>query len=855
VRTALSFHFAYRHVRAGFGRTALSVIALALGVALVVAIQLMNAAVLDSFLDTIDGMAGRAALTVSAGEGLTFDEALVDQVAKVPGVTLAVPLVTGVAFPDDGTGELLTVHGVDVGNDAAVRVYHRGDTSNLIDDTLEFLSRKDSIILGREFAERRGLETGSKLDLVTPTGVKTFTVRGLLDPEGLAKTLGGRLVVMDVYAAEAAFTSRGQINQIDLLVAPGQEESVQHTVAAILPPGLKVEEPRLRKDVVRRTVAGFQAMLTAFALLAVLAGFLICYGRLAAIFEARTWEVGLLRAVGLRRVAVFRELLKESMVLGGAGTFLGLITGVGIGRFGLPFVAKATAINFRLPIPAVGTVLAGNALLTGMAVGLGAAGLAAVVPALRLARKQPIAALTMRGREVRLSTTGGRTWSLAFGTLTLAVALVLLQGRLEHPVLGNIATLAVAIAACAAAGPLVLTSRTIVSRLWTICFGPAGRFAARHLEESGRRAAFMVATIGVGIGVVFMFGMLAWSFEQTVVSRITTRTRADLTITSSFVSGGYQSAPLAEGLREAILSVPGVAAAAGHQRKSIEYQGGTVTLDGFDTACFMDRRVCEFVLEPGSLPDSLATVAAGRGALLTDPLSRRLQLQPGAAITLASPIGPQTFQVVGITRSDVADVVIISRTRLRAAWHDDMLTWLYVALDGGTNPAKAEAEISHTFGQSQRLLVRPRIAFVQYLADQARQAFSLLYIMEGVVFLLVLIGIGDTLATSVAERTRQLGMMRAIGLRRQGIVYMVMLEASAIAVLGILLAAVTGTALGIFWVAVQFPLVVGWALDFHFPTYFVAGGAALTLVLCVVGALFPSARAARLAVPAALRTE
>src|SRR6185369_1840819 len=171
---------AWRHLQAGRDRVVVSILALALGVALVVAIDLMNAAVLDSFLDTVDGMAGRAELTVSAGEGLTFDEELVAKIAAVPGVTLAVPLVTGIAFPDDGSGELLTVHGVDLANDDAVRVYHRGDTSKLVDDVVEFLNSKRSIVIGRQLAARRGIEVGDTIDLVTPNGVQPFVVRGLL---------------------------------------------------------------------------------------------------------------------------------------------------------------------------------------------------------------------------------------------------------------------------------------------------------------------------------------------------------------------------------------------------------------------------------------------------------------------------------------------------------------------------------------------------------------------------------------------------------------------------------------------------------------------------------------------------
>ena len=852
---ALSFRLAYRHVLAGLGRMALSVIALALGVALVVAIRLMNAAVLDSFLDTVDGMAGRAALTVTAGEGLTFDERLVDEVAKVPGVTLAVPLVVGVAFPDDGSGELLTVHGVDIGNDAAVRVYHRGDTTNLVDDTVEFLNSKDSIVLGRAFAERRGISLGSSLPLVTPTGVKTFKVRGLLDPEGLAKTLDGRLVVMDVYAAQFAFTARGQINQIDLLVSKGQEDAVRRGVESVLPAGLKVEVPALRKDVVRRTVAGFQAMLTAFALLAVLAGFVICYSRLAAVLEARTWEAGLLRAVGLRRSVVFRELLKESILIGAVGTGVGLVAGSAIGRLALPAVATATAINFRLPVAAANPAAERGAFIPGVLVGLGAAILAAIVPALRLANKQPIAALTMRGSEGRLQPMAARNVLIAVGGFVAAGALVALQTRFRIPALGNLTTVVVAVAACAMAWPLVRSSKSVLGYLWPRLFGPSGAVAAWHLQEDARRAAFMVATIGIGIGVVYMFGILAWSFEQTLVTRISTRTRADLTITSAYLSGGYQSAPLAESVMREVAATPGIAAVTGQQRRDILYGERTLTIDGFDPLCFTDRRVCEWILEANALPDALEFVAGGRGVLLTSPLAAQLELHPGDEIVLASPRGPQEFRIAAITRSDVAGVLVMSRDRYREAWNDDAITWLYAAVSDGVDPKAVEDRLARDLGSAHRLVIRTRAGFVQHLADQARQAFGLLYIMEAVVFVLVLIGLGDTLATSVFERTREVGMMRAVGIRREGVVRMVVLEAAAIALLGILVAGVSGFLLGAFWVRVQFPLVVGWALDYHFPGAFVLGATVLTVLLCLVGAFVPSWRAARLPVPAALRAE
>src|SRR5439155_16681457 len=117
------------------------------------------------------------------------------------------------AFTADDTGELLTVFGVDVTHEAAVRVYEASDGRGLIEDPLLFLSQPDSIILTRAFAERRGVSVGSDVALVTPRGNRTYKVRGLLDPKGVARVYGGSLVVMDLYAAEASFTRPKFVNR------------------------------------------------------------------------------------------------------------------------------------------------------------------------------------------------------------------------------------------------------------------------------------------------------------------------------------------------------------------------------------------------------------------------------------------------------------------------------------------------------------------------------------------------------------------------------------------------------------------------------------------------------------------
>jgi putative ABC transport system permease protein len=204
---------------------------------------------------------------------------------------------------------------------------------------------------------------------------------------------------MDMYAARQAFGEKGFINQIDVLLDDGADPAAAKVaIEAGLPAGLVVREPATRRDVVASAIRGFQAMLLVFALLAALAGIVICYSRLRSLFEARLFDIGLFRSIGLPQSVVFVELLKESVLLGAAGILVGLPAGVLIARWAFPFMAQATAINFRLPIATSTPVVTPGAMLLGVGVGILAAVLAAVVPAWRLASTQPVAALRLRGR-------------------------------------------------------------------------------------------------------------------------------------------------------------------------------------------------------------------------------------------------------------------------------------------------------------------------------------------------------------------------------------------------------------------------------------------------------------------------
>jgi len=854
MKKLLSLTMAYRHFRFSFRSMALSVVAITLGVALVVGNRLTNAAVTRSFAEAIDAAIGSTTYSVVAGEGLTFSEDVVNPLRAIRGVDLAVPLVRATAFPDDHSGEILVVHGLDLTDETAVAVYHRIKNK---DRFRMDLNNPNSVLLGREFAERRGLKEHDKINLVTPNGIIAFTIQGLLEPQGLARTLGGRIVVMDLPAAEMAFTAEGQINQVDIVVKqpdPDVRTAIKAAAASVLPQGLRLEEPAIRRDVVQRAVNGFQTMLTGFSLLAIFAGFVICYARLTAILEARTWEVGLFRAVGLRRSVVFWEMLKESLIIGVLGCALGMPLGILISRLALSWQVRFTALNFRLPVPLAQSALHVGPFLLGSGVGLLAAVSAAVLPAVRLASRSPVATLTMRGREVPGQAPPTR-WAVRLLLLLLIVGSVVLQRTSHLVVLGHATTALIALATCLFAGPLVVFWGRVLKSLWQGVFGPMGQFAASHLTRQPRRTGLTVATLGVGLGAVLLFGTLVGSFERTLVSRLTASIRSDLIVSSAFLGHGYRPAPISENILDDLRAIPGVALVAGEQSTDIEYAGGTTVLKSYDPACFRDERLYRWPLDRGSSPDALDLVSRGNAVLVSSAFAHQHRVQPGTQIELMSPHGALFTVVVGVTSGQPENAVIMSRDVYRNFWNDGMIYLAYLALDRSATPDHVQAMIARQLGERYRLQIRSAHDLIDYFASQVRDAFQLQYVAEAVTLFLVLIGIADALTAGVAERTREFGMMRAVGLRRMQLSGVVLLEGAAIGFLGLLLAAATGISLGIFWAEVQIPAIVGWTLDLSFPTRFALGAAVLTMLLCVAGSLLPSARAARVSVAEALRAE
>ena len=317
----ISWPYARKHLV----RWVLTIGGIVLGVALLVGMYTANQSVLEAFNRTVEHIAGKTQLQVSAGDG-GFAEEILERVQSDPDVRAAAPVIEQVVDSGiKGQGKLLIL-AVDMTGDRSLRDYDlEGGDQEVMDDPLVFLAQPDSLILTRDFAARNGIASGSKLAMKTMEGDKQFTVRGILRSGGMTSAFGGNLAIMDIYAAQKFFGMGRRFDRIDIGLKDGVAlEQGQASLRKLLGPGFEVDPPSGRGQHFESLMGVYTMTMNIASLFALFIGTFIIYNSFAIAVTQRRAEIGILRALGATRGQIRALFLGESAVAGLAGSAVGI---------------------------------------------------------------------------------------------------------------------------------------------------------------------------------------------------------------------------------------------------------------------------------------------------------------------------------------------------------------------------------------------------------------------------------------------------------------------------------------------------------------------------------------------------
>ncbi len=254
----LLVHISIKHFQLRKTQIFMAVAGICLGVAAIVSIGVVNRSILFSLQDSFNQITGRAKIQITAAQS-GFPESLIEKVREVRGVESAVPVIEADGMLVEGKERSILILGVDVLIDTQVREYSLAGETADVPDPLLFLAKPDSILVTKTMAEREGFKIDQRIQIQTVEGIKTFRIRGILNPEGPAKAMGGNLAVMDIYAAQVAFGKTNRIDRIDVCPREGENaESLREAIKAVLPEGFKVDTPAGRTRQVEAMISRFQ---------------------------------------------------------------------------------------------------------------------------------------------------------------------------------------------------------------------------------------------------------------------------------------------------------------------------------------------------------------------------------------------------------------------------------------------------------------------------------------------------------------------------------------------------------------------------------------------------------------------
>jgi putative ABC transport system permease protein len=814
-------------------RTLLTTAGIVLGVAVFVGMHTANESVLFAFNRTVDRIAGKTELQVTAGE-TGFDEEILERVQASPAVSVAVPVIE--AIVDSGIadqGDLLVL-GVDMTGDRSLRDYdlESGDEA-LIDDPLVFLAQPDSIMLTSEFADRNGLRSNSRIRLGTVLGEREFTVRGVMRSSGLASAFGGNLAIMDIYAAQKMFGRGRSFDRIDLAVAPGHTiADTQAELRALLGPGFQVEPPSARGQQFEAMTSAYSMMVNISSVLALFIGMFIIYNSFAIAVTQRRSEIGILRALGATRRQVRGLFLVESAVTGLIGSIGGVAFGLLIARAIAASIGNLMADVYGVAQRAEDVASTPSVLVVAVALGVATSIVAALIPAQQAARVDPVQAL-QKGKYQVLSAGESRLRATTAGicAATSLICLAVLESRVAF-----YTGFALAIAGALLLGPLLslLLARAIRPLLkWVLPV--EGALAADSLIQAPRRTSASVAALMLSLSLVIAFAGMARASYNAIIEWMDGTLNPDLFVLPS-QDIVIRTLRFPSSMADEVDALDGVARVQAVRNARIVFRQTPVLIVATDVASLAETARREPV--EGDADTMYDLTAAGRGLMISDNFAQLQQLHAGDLLELPAPHGVIRLPVVGVVvdYSDQQGTILMDRSLFQKYWKDDSLNALRVYVDAGAQVPDVKRRVLERYAGERQVFVLTNTELKAYILRITDQWFGLTSVQIAVAVLVAILGIVNTLTVSITDRRRELGVLKAVGGLHGQIRRTIWMEALSIGTLGLTLGFALG-ALSLYYILqIVHRDIAGMRLDYVFPV-----SVALALVPTMLGAAFVAA--------------
>ena len=858
------------HVRQHPLRTLLTVIGVALGVSASVAVRTANLDVLRSFEQAVMTVAGPTTIEVSGGE-LGFDERIIDRVRRVSGVISASPVIlqTAVRMTEGGLARAVQVLGLDLLAEADQRGFRLTHDEYL--HPLEALVDSESLFIGRRVAEEWNVSPGDTVDLQVGSRRVGARVAGILQDSARPTSSWDHLAVMDIAAAQINFGMVGRLDRIDLVTSEDQAvEDVMQAVREVVLPHLVVERPASRTNQVEQMVRAFRLNLTVLSWVGLLVGTFLIYNTLAFAVAQRRREIGIYRAIGMTEARVAGLFLVEAALFGVCGGMLGAVGGTLLAQKMIALVSR-TISDLYVPIGAgEGSLFNGSQFwdisLEGILIGCVVAMIGAIGPSLDASRTVTVRALAPGDYEASRQSHAATLGAIGLGLLVLT-GLFSLTGPVGGvPLFGYLAAFCL-LAGLSCLAPLCVMGWSNNKQTPTADLSHVGgtlrKIAMDHARRNPGRNGVTVSALMVGLAIMIGVLIMVRSFRHTVELWINDTVIADIVVAPSTWLRGAEAGSSGRSLPPSWLpilsAVPGVAAVDTYRDVRVDIHGERVAIVSRDLRLHAQRS--RYLVRRGDSSEQLVHAAETGGILVSEVLANHLDVHEGQSVEVKTPEGARVFPIVSVFYDYATDggKLVMDRALYQSLWHDEQVTVFPVYLKAGAEVDEARhaigSQLQAIIGGGLPPLMISNAELRKEILEIFDRTFLLTYVLEAIAVIIAMLGIVNTLVTSVLERRREFATLRAIGGSTGQIRQLVLWEAAYLGMVGILLGLAGGGWLSLLLVKVINKQSFGWTIQMIVPAAALLQAVGLAAAATLIAGYFPARWAAQQPVVEGLREE
>jgi putative ABC transport system permease protein len=817
-------------------RTSLTVLAIALGVAVVLAIDLAGNAAAGSFHSSLETLMGDNDLEITATGGIA--ENVVGTLAALPYAMRISPRLEDYATMMNSKQTLPLI-----GLDLIAEANHHADESGALSiaqsaEALKYLGASDSIWVGASL----GLQPGDSVQLLINDRVYTFTVRGRYpDASGNAAAM-----VMDIGAAQRVLGRLGRVDRILLKVPQwlGPEEWGKR-LKAVIPPGLEIRPSGAGANENRRMLAAFRWNLRLLSYIALIVGAFLIYNTISISLVRRRAEIGIVRALGASRSSVLVAFVGEAACFGLIGALIGLLLGrlMASGAVNLlGATVQALYVSSRPGPIALNSAAVVLAIFVGVAVAMASA----YSPAHEASLVAPVEAMARGRREYTARLHKRRDLRIALAFVAAGAAASRGPAVAAKPLLGYLAAVLL-IVASALAIPAMIDALTHFSS-WSLkrALGVEALLASRILSASLLRTSVLVGALSTAIAMMTSVGIMVGSFRETVVAWMGDQLPADLYVRSAGGPAADRHPTLSLEVSDRIAQLPGIAGIDRMREYEISYEGTPATLGGVELKILRSYHSADF-LSGRPTKEVLSELRGTDTVIVSEPFANKHHVRAGDVITLPLGEARQSFRVVDVyyDYSSERGSVLMDRITLLRYIPDAKPSSLAIYVAPGTRPETVRAEIDQASAGSRILVFSDRDLRGEALRIFDR-TFAITYALEAVAVIVAVMGVAGALLALVIDRRREYGLLRFLGAGAHQIRKLILIESGLIGLLSTLPGVALGFALSLILVYVINKQSFGWTIRFHWPVAVLLGALGVVFLATVLAGLYPAQVAVRL---------